>query len=244
MLIHPYHHRSHARLPFVPGASAWAQQLAAALIACAVFGYAQWRHRRRFGPHSGRLWLLAPLGKAATQRLARAAGIGHGPASPARALLALPLVAVIGYCLWRAGQQVTAGLDPNFTVDAWGVPPTPVPWPATTSTCSWHRLRPPGCLTGSCRRRPAGSAPTWAGAGGDAGKMHGGGRTVTGTEPPLADGNAIPWLPGPDHRSLLAGDHYRVAATLRFDAETAAVPLGRAPRGRSRDATRTERRPW
>jgi hypothetical protein len=91
-----YLHRSHARQPFVPGASAWAQQLAAALIACAVFGYARWRHRRRFGPHSGRLWLLAPLGKAAAQRLARAAGIGHGPASLARALLALPLVAVIG----------------------------------------------------------------------------------------------------------------------------------------------------
>jgi len=29
---------------------------------------------------------------------------------------------VIAYCLWRAGEQVTGGLDPNFTVNAWGGP--------------------------------------------------------------------------------------------------------------------------
>jgi len=26
------------------------------------------------------------------------------------------------FCFWRAGVQVTAGLDPNFTVNAWGGP--------------------------------------------------------------------------------------------------------------------------
>jgi len=117
-----YLHRSPVRRPFVAGSSAWWQQLAVALIAFAVFCYARWRHRSRFGPRSGRLWLLAPLGKPAAERLARAAGIARGPSSPIRALMALPLAALIAYNFWRAGVQVTGGLDPNFTVDAWGGP--------------------------------------------------------------------------------------------------------------------------
>ena len=35
---------------------------------------------------------------------------------------ALPPLAVIGYSFWRVGEQVTGGLDPNFTVNAWGGP--------------------------------------------------------------------------------------------------------------------------
>jgi hypothetical protein len=117
-----YLHRSPVRMPFVAGSSAWWQQLAVALITCVVFTYAQWRHRRRFGRRSGRLWMLAPLGKPAAQRLARAAGIGRGPSSPVRALIALLPAALIAYCFFRAGVQVTGGLDPNFTVNAWGGP--------------------------------------------------------------------------------------------------------------------------
>jgi hypothetical protein len=117
-----YLHRSHVREQFVPGSSAWWQQLAVALTACAIFGYAQWPHRRRFGLHSGRLWLLAPFGKPAAQRLVRSAGIGPRASSPVRALFALVPAALIAYCCWRAGEQVTAGLDPNFTVNAWGGP--------------------------------------------------------------------------------------------------------------------------
>ena len=45
-----------------------------------------------------------------------------GSPRPGRALLALPPAALIAYCLWRAGEQVTGGLDPNFTVNAWGGP--------------------------------------------------------------------------------------------------------------------------
>jgi hypothetical protein len=29
---------------------------------------------------------------------------------------------MFGYGLWRTGEQVTGGLDPNFTVNAWGGP--------------------------------------------------------------------------------------------------------------------------
>jgi hypothetical protein len=39
-----------------------------------------------------------------------------------RIAAAIPLLAVIGYCCWRVGEQVTAGLDPNFTANAWGGP--------------------------------------------------------------------------------------------------------------------------
>jgi len=39
-----------------------------------------------------------------------------------RSAATLPLLAVIAYSFWRAGVQVTGGLDPNFTVNAWGGP--------------------------------------------------------------------------------------------------------------------------
>ena len=39
-----------------------------------------------------------------------------------RSAAALPPLAVIGYSFWRVGEQVTGGLDPNFTVNAWGGP--------------------------------------------------------------------------------------------------------------------------
>jgi hypothetical protein len=39
-----------------------------------------------------------------------------------RFLAALPVLTVIGYSFWRVGEQVTAGLDPNFIVNAWGGP--------------------------------------------------------------------------------------------------------------------------
>ncbi len=39
-----------------------------------------------------------------------------------RSAAALPLLTVIAYSFWRAGKQVTGGLDPNFTVNAWGGP--------------------------------------------------------------------------------------------------------------------------
>lgn len=39
-----------------------------------------------------------------------------------RAVLAVPLAGLFLYGFYRAGEQVTAGLDPNFTVNAWGGP--------------------------------------------------------------------------------------------------------------------------
>jgi hypothetical protein len=112
-----YLDRSPIRESSAPGTSAWGQQLAVAAVACALYGVARWRNGRRFGRGSGRLLLLAPLGRNAAARLAAAARQASW-----RTAAALPLLVVIGYCCWRVGEQVTAGLDPNFTANAWGGP--------------------------------------------------------------------------------------------------------------------------
>jgi hypothetical protein len=112
--------RSPIRREPVAGSAAWGQQFALALGTIVILSVAQARHRRRFGPRSGRLWLLAPLGRHAARRVARALGFGGEAAQPGRLLLALPAAAL--FCFWRAGAQVTGGLDPNFTVNAWGGP--------------------------------------------------------------------------------------------------------------------------
>jgi hypothetical protein len=114
--------RSPIRQEHVAGTAAWGQQLAVALAAIVILSVAQARHRQRFGPRSGRLWLLAPLGTQAARRVARALGFGGESARPVRLLLALPAAALFLFCFWRAGVQVTGGLDPNFTVNAWGGP--------------------------------------------------------------------------------------------------------------------------
>jgi hypothetical protein len=114
--------RSPIRQEHVAGSAAWGQQLALALGTIVILSAAQARHRRRFGPRSGRLWLLAPLGRHAARRIARALGFGSEAAQPGRLLLALPAAALFLFCFWRAGVQVTGGLDPNFTVNALGGP--------------------------------------------------------------------------------------------------------------------------
>jgi hypothetical protein len=114
--------RSPIRHQHVAGSAAWGQQLALMAAAAVVVGVARRRHRHKFGPRSGRLWLLAPLGRPAALRVARALGFGSEAARAGRVLLALPAAALFLFCFWRAGVQVTAGLDPNFTVNAWGGP--------------------------------------------------------------------------------------------------------------------------
>jgi hypothetical protein len=118
-----YLHGSPVLHTHIPGAAAWPQQLVVAALAGALLGYAYWRHHRLPGRSGEPPWLLSPLGKPAARRLARAvrAGLG-GPAASGRAVLALALAGLFLYGFYRAGEQVTAGLDPNFTVNAWGGP--------------------------------------------------------------------------------------------------------------------------
>jgi hypothetical protein len=115
-----YLDRAPVRETFVPGSSAWWQHLGVAAVGLALLALGQRRHRRRFGPRSGRLWLLAPLGKAAARRVARTVS-----GAPGRVLLALLPALLFVYGCWRAGEQVLGGLDPNFTVNAWGGPTYP-----------------------------------------------------------------------------------------------------------------------
>ncbi|MDR3035700.1 MAG: hypothetical protein LBV78_21810 [Kitasatospora sp.] len=109
--------RSPIRAAHLPGTSAWAQHLIAAAVACALYGLARWRRGRRPGGGRGRLLLLAPLGNSAASRLmATLRQVSW------RSAAALAPLGLIGYSFWRVGEQVTAGLDPNFTVNAWGGP--------------------------------------------------------------------------------------------------------------------------
>jgi hypothetical protein len=118
-----YLHRSPVLQKFVPGASAWPQHIAVAVLAGVIFGYARRRHQRRFGRHSDRLWLLAPLGQPAARRVTRTVlGAFRGRSEMGRALIVLPPAALFGFCAWRFGEQVIGGLDPNSTVNAWGGP--------------------------------------------------------------------------------------------------------------------------
>jgi hypothetical protein len=112
-----YLHRSPVLKAHAPGTSAWTQQLIIAAVACTLYGVALWRHRRRRGRGRGRPLLLAALGRRAAGRLL----VTMRQASW-RTLAVLPPLAMIAYCCWRMGEQVTAGLDPNFTADAWGGP--------------------------------------------------------------------------------------------------------------------------
>ena len=112
-----YLHRSPIREAHLPGTSAWTPHLVAAAVAGALYGVARWRHGRRFGRGSGRLLLLAPLGRSAASRLKATTR----QVSWRSAAALLPL-ALIGYSLWRVGEQVIGGLDPNFTANAWGGP--------------------------------------------------------------------------------------------------------------------------
>lgn len=111
-----YLDRSPIREAHLPGTSAWAQHLIAAAVACAVYGLAWWRRSRRPG-RDRRPLLLAPLGHSAASRLAATLRQVSW-----RSAAALPPLGLIGYSFWRVGEQVTAGLDPNFTVNAWGGP--------------------------------------------------------------------------------------------------------------------------
>jgi hypothetical protein len=112
-----YLDRSPVRKAHVPGTSAWIPHLVLAAAACIWYGVARWRHGRSAGRGSGRLLLLAPVGRSAASRLAATMRQVSW-----RPVAMLPPLALIGYCFWRIGEQVTGGLDPNFTANAWGGP--------------------------------------------------------------------------------------------------------------------------
>ncbi|GAA1089487.1 hypothetical protein [Nocardiopsis composta] len=68
-------------------------------------------------------WAWSPLSARAGRRIAAAFRHARGSFTGAlRCAAFLPLAGLMLYLVLRMGMQVTAGLDPNFTADAWGGP--------------------------------------------------------------------------------------------------------------------------
>jgi hypothetical protein len=136
-----YAHRSAHRTAHVAGTAAWGPHLLLLLLAVLVTATLV-----RRGAGLAEL-LCAPLGSRAAQRLRHTlASAAHHPTAAIRLLIGLLPAALLGYIPWRAGLQILAGLDPNFTANAWAAPATSGRWPATISTPpSWRPPRQPYC---------------------------------------------------------------------------------------------------
>jgi hypothetical protein len=114
-----YLHRSFIPIRHVPGSNAWWPHAAVAGVAIAIMTVTLGRRIGRIGPHV----LLSPLKRSAADRISvlfrRAL---WRPASFVRTVLATPLLLLVMFGLFRVGYQITSGLDPNDTVNAWGGP--------------------------------------------------------------------------------------------------------------------------
>ena len=97
--------------------------LIAAAAAAALVTIQARRSRQPAGQRGPSPW-AAPFSAAAASRLRQTIRLTGGLSLPnlARAAAAVPLVLVLLYTPFRMGQQITGGLDPNATVNAWGGP--------------------------------------------------------------------------------------------------------------------------
>lgn len=103
------------------GTADWGTHLVLTGVALVLLALAAWWHRRRSGAER-RLLLLAPLGRRAQRRVRHTISQVRRPTVALRCLAALVPAALMAYLVFRAAVQITAGLDPNFTVNAWGGP--------------------------------------------------------------------------------------------------------------------------
>jgi hypothetical protein len=127
-----YLHRSPIRETQTSGTAAWWPHLGLFVLATLLLAVARIRLRRRqlqsageaqAGLRPGHLLLLAPIGRLAARRVDRTLRAARHSANGLIRLVAVAIVAVpFGYGAFRAGIQVLAGLDPNFTTNAWGGP--------------------------------------------------------------------------------------------------------------------------
>lgn len=114
-----YLNRSPHLATHVDGTAAWAAHIVVFMLAGGVTMVVL---RRRPAP-TGRLSLLAPLGTTAASRLAHTVHAArHHPTAVLRLLIGILPMAMLVFGPYRIGVQVLAGLDPNFTVNAWGGP--------------------------------------------------------------------------------------------------------------------------
>jgi hypothetical protein len=105
----------------VAGTSAIPAHVVLALVAVGVFiGLPRLRMASQ-APYSP--W-VAPFSRSAFDRFKQTLLLrsGASPGAIVRAVLAGLLAILLLFNFFRAGQQVIGGLDPNFTVNAWGGP--------------------------------------------------------------------------------------------------------------------------
>jgi len=98
--------------------------IAVAAAAVAVAVSIQARRSRRPTRQRGPSPWAAPFSAGAASRLRQTIRFAGGLSLPnlARTVAAVPLVLVLLYTPFRMGMQITGGLDPNATVNAWGGP--------------------------------------------------------------------------------------------------------------------------
>jgi hypothetical protein len=119
--IFSYIQRSPVVEEHIPGANAVPAHIVLALVAVGLFiGLPRLRLARQ-APYS--IW-VAPFSQSGLDRLEHTMRLRSGvlPGKLVRAVLAGLLVILLLYNFFRAGEQVIGGLDPNFTVNAWGGP--------------------------------------------------------------------------------------------------------------------------
>ena len=116
-----YLQRSSVADTHVPGSNAVAVHVVLALIVVGVvIGLPRLRLANQ-APYS--IW-VAPFSRSGLDRFKRTMPLesGASPTRIARALLAGVLSILLMFNFLRAGMQIIGGLDPNFTVNAWGGP--------------------------------------------------------------------------------------------------------------------------
>jgi hypothetical protein len=119
-----YARRSSAIEQHVAGTNAIPVHVLIAVAAAAAVASIQARRSRRPARQRGPSPWAAPFSASAESRLRRTIRFAAGLCLPnlARAVAAMPLVLVLLYTPFRLGMQITGGLDPNATVNAWGGP--------------------------------------------------------------------------------------------------------------------------
>jgi hypothetical protein len=108
----------------VAGTNAITLHVFVAVTAAAAVVSIQVRRSRQPAWRRGPSPWAAPFSAAAASRLRRTIRLAGGLSLPnlARAVAAVPLVLVLLFTPFRMGMQITGGLDPNATVNAWGGP--------------------------------------------------------------------------------------------------------------------------
>jgi hypothetical protein len=108
----------------VAGTNAVTVHVLIAVAAAAVVIGIQVRRSHRSAPQRGPSPWTAPFSATAASRLRRTIRLAGRLSlrNLARAIAAVPLVFLLLDVPFRMGQQITSGLDPNATVNAWGGP--------------------------------------------------------------------------------------------------------------------------